>query len=94
MSIFAINTWFLPYENFWPNGASWTISTLFFWYWLFPYMLPRLQRYTDKEIASKIVKYFWVQIGLAFCVIIAHVGLVGSKVICTSKCRNEFSWVI
>ena len=68
LSLFAINTWLLPYDNSGPNGPSWTICTLFFWYWCFPFLLPRLQRLSDRKIAYSIVKYFWLQIGLAVLV--------------------------
>ena len=70
LSLFAINTWVLPYLNFGPNVPSWTICTLFFWYWCFPFILPRLQRLNDRKIAYGIVKYFWLQIGLAVLVAI------------------------
>ena len=68
LSIFAINTWVLPYTNFNPNGPAWTISALFFWYWCFPFILPRMQRLTDSQIARGIVKYFWLSVGLGLLV--------------------------
>ena len=74
LSIFAINTWILPYTNFGPNGSSWTICTLTFWYWCFPFILPRLQRYTDKQLAHGIVKMFWLSVVLALMI---HAGLGG-----------------
>ena len=64
ISIFSINTWLLPYKEFAPNDPAWTISTLSFWYWLFPFIFPRLQRLTNKELAQGIVKYFWLSVGI------------------------------
>ena len=69
LNIFAINTWLLPYINFGPNGPSWTVCTLFFWYWCFPFIFPRLQRLSDRQIAHGIVKYFWLSIGLVLLVL-------------------------
>lgn len=80
LSVFTANTWVLPYENSEPNGPSWTVSTLFFWYWCYPFILPRLQRLTDRQLALGIVKYFWLQIGLAILVRIAFGGFAGSEV--------------
>ena len=80
LSLFAINTWLLPYNNFGPNGPSWTICTLFFWYWCFPFILPRLQRLRDVEIAHGIVKYFWLNIGIAILLLIGLGSFVGKSV--------------
>ena len=74
LSIFAVNTWLLPYKNFGPNFTSWTICTIFFWYWCFPFLLPRFQRLTDKQLASGIIKYFWLSVGLA---LLLRVGIGG-----------------
>ena len=79
LSIFAINTWLFPYVNLGANGSSWTICTLFFWYWCFPFILPRLQRLTDKELAHGIVKYFWLSVGLAFLLNIGLGGFTGTQ---------------
>ena len=65
LSIFAINTWLLPFKQLGPNGPSWTIGTLFFWYWCFPLILPRVQKLTDRELASGIVRYFWLSVGIS-----------------------------
>ena len=64
VSPFAVNTWLMPFVYFGPNGAAWTICTLTFWYWCFPFILPRFQRLTDKQLAQKIVRQFWISIGL------------------------------
>ena len=76
LNIFAINTWVLPYQNFAPNEVAWTISTLFFWYWCFPLILPRLQRLTNIQLAEGIVKYYWISVGLGISL---HVGLGGFR---------------
>ena len=80
LSFFAINTWVLPYQNFSPNESSWTISTLFFWYWCFPFILPRLQRLTDREIARGIVKYFWLSVGIGLLVLFGCGRRIGIEV--------------
>ena len=77
LSVFAINTWVLPYQNFSPNESSWTISTLFFWYWCFPFILPRLQRLTDRQLGRRIVKYFWLSVGLGLLVLIGCGARIG-----------------
>ena len=64
LSIFAINSWLLPYLNWEPNQPAWTISTLCFWYWVFPMIFPRLQRLKNKDLADGIVKYFWMTVGI------------------------------
>ena len=64
ISVFAVNTWLLPYANFHPNGPAWTISTLSFWYWCFPFIFPRLQRLTNNELAKGMIKYFWLGVGI------------------------------
>ena len=76
LNIFAINTWVLPYQNFAPNEVAWTISTLFFWYWCFPLILPRLQRLTNIQLAEGIVKYYWMSVGLGISL---HVALGGFR---------------
>lgn len=70
LSLLCISTWVLPYLNFEPNFPSWTISTIFFWYWGFPLILPRMQSLTDKQLAYGIVRYFWLQVGVALVVVI------------------------
>ena len=63
--IFCVSTWVPPIGvgHSAPNDPCWTISTLFFWYLCFPFLLPRMQKLTDKQIAYSIVKCFWLQLG-------------------------------
>ena len=79
-SLFGVSTWMLPYENFAPNVPSWVISTLFLWYLVFPFLLTRVQRWSDEELAYSLVEYFWFQIGLALLIGIGFGGLAGSNV--------------
>ena len=76
ISIFGINTWLLPYVNWEPNDPAWTISTLAFWYWIFPFIFPRLQRLKDTEVARGIVNYFWLSVGINILVCVS-LGLFG-----------------
>ena len=102
LNIFAINTWVLPYQNFAPNEVAWTISTLFFWYWCFPLILPRLQRLTNIQLAEGIVKYYWISVGLGISLHVAlggfrnHIGKVYTvhshqnvKILCDNLYRVE-----
>ena len=79
-SVFNINTWALPFKHFGPNDTSWTISTLFFWYWCFPLILPKVQRLTDKQLAHGIVRYFWLNIAVSILVVAGLVAHFGWKV--------------
>ena len=44
-----------------PNGVTWTISTMSFFYIVFPDVLPRMQRYTDDQLKFRITAMYWVQ---------------------------------
>ena len=65
-SVIPINTWLLPYYGggSGPNSPAWTISTLMFWYLLFPSIIARFERLSNKEIADGIVKYYWLNVVL------------------------------
>ena len=80
VSIFGVSSWILPYENFAPNVPSWVISTLFFWYLLFPLILPRVQKWSNDQLAYSLVEYYWMQLGLGFIIIVGFGGLAGSYV--------------
>jgi len=73
MTIFTTNTWF-----FYPlflNGPSWFVSTIWFYYWIFPSLLPRLQRYTAERKQKWLIIHFVIQLLIAV-VFIVGVGLV------------------
>ena len=97
ISIFSINTWLLPYKEFAPNDPAWTISTLSFWYWLFPFIFPRLQRFTNKELAQGVVKYFWLSVGINILLFLG-LGLFipgGEKVFWMSNTLiTVFTWIL
>ena len=80
LSIFGVTTWVLPYENFAPNEPSWIVSTIWFWYLLFPYILPRIQRWSDEQLSRSNIEYFWLQIMLAVLIMIGFGGFAGSCV--------------
>ena len=88
-SLFGVSTWMLPYENFAPNVPSWVISTLFLWYLVFPFLLARVQRWSDEELAYSLVEYFWFQMGLALIITIGFGGFAGSNV---SYTREIFAY--
>ena len=76
LSIFAINAWVLPYKNFEPNEVAWTVSTLFLWYWCFPFILPRLQRLSNIQLAENIVRCYWISVCIG---ILLHIALGGFR---------------
>ena len=93
LSIFGVTTWVLPYENFAPNEPSWIVSTIWFWYLLFPYILPRIQRWSDEQLSRSNIEYFWLQIMLAVLIMIGFGGFAGSDVslkIHAYFVRNEY----
>ena len=72
LTLFAATTW-LP----WPfplNGPSWFVSTMWFFYWIFPNQLPKCQRYTTQEKQRQIMVLFLIQLigGMAICIFIEH----------------------
>ena len=80
LSIFGLSTWILPYENFAPNDPSWIISTLWFWYLMFPHVLPRIQRWSDNQLSNSIIEYFWLQMTIGFLILVGFGGFAGSYV--------------
>jgi len=78
LSIFGLSTWILPYENFAPNDPSWIISTLWFWYLMFPHVLPRIQRWSDNQLSNGIIEYFWLQMTIGFLILVGFGGFAGS----------------
>eukprot|EP01052_Picozoa_sp_SAG31_P021760 SAG31_NODE_1699_length_7499_cov_5.315135_3_plen_147_part_00 len=49
LTLFGLTSWTGNFMS--PlNGVTWTISTMFFFYWLFPDVVGRLQRYTPDQL--------------------------------------------
>ena len=48
LTVFGLNSWFLPFADVGmpANGVCWTITTMSFFYWTFPWLLPPMQRLT------------------------------------------------
>lgn len=58
MTLFVCTSWFGWSNTFRLNGPSWFVSTITFFYWIFPSLFPRLQRIRDKE---------WWIMAMAWC---------------------------
>ena len=63
LAIFGLNTWFLPFVDVGmpPNGVTWTICTMSFFYWVFPYILPTMQRMSGERRRIWIDRLFLLQ---------------------------------
>lgn len=60
-NIFCVQMWFgISPISF--VGPAWTLSTLVFFYYVFPSQLPFLQRLTHKQLVSRIWILFWLQL--------------------------------
>jgi len=44
------------------DGPSWFVATMWFYYWCFPSLLPKLQRYTIDDMNGWIIKHYWIQL--------------------------------
>jgi len=63
LTAFVSTTWLgLPIVL---NGPSWFVSTIWFFYWIFPSLLPRLQRLTNSQKQKWIRRCYWIQMGIA-----------------------------
>ena len=64
LALFGLNTWLYPFADVGPppNGVCWTISTMSFFYWVFPYALPRMQRMSTAKRSEWIVIFYWLQL--------------------------------
>merc|ERR1719295_884943 len=70
---FTANTWIIyPLVL---NGPSWFVSTIWFYYWIFPSLLPRLQRYTVQQKQKWLIGHFVIQL------LIPIVFIVGGNMI-------------
>jgi peptidoglycan/LPS O-acetylase OafA/YrhL len=57
LSLFGINSWLYPFIDVGPppNPVCWTITTMSFFYWVFPCALPRMQRMSTQQRSKWIV---------------------------------------
>lgn len=62
-SIYGVQTWVLVL-GFGPDGPSWTVSTLFFFYLLFPRLLVTAQGWSNRSLSVCMVLSFWLQLTL------------------------------
>ena len=63
-TIFCVNSWFFIYDPYFPKPYAsncWTINTLWFFYLVFPLLLPRIQALSDIAISRLLVILFYVQ---------------------------------
>jgi len=44
------------------NGVCWTITTMSFFYWTFPWLLPRMQEMTAEARNRWIIWSYWIQL--------------------------------
>ena len=61
LSFLGLQTWVLAF-GFGPNGPSWTISTLAFFYVLFPSAVVNASRQTNLRLYQGIYFCFWLQV--------------------------------
>ena len=59
LNLSATSTWFGV--AFPLNNPSWYVSTVWFYYWTFPSLFPKLQRFSVDEKKKWIVIMFWIQ---------------------------------
>eukprot|EP01084_Bolivina_argentea_P240970 404648_1 len=68
LTIFFVPSWFGPFLL---NPPSWFVSTIWLFYWVFPSLLPKLQRYTNRAKQSWIVFHYCLQLLIGLTVYIA-----------------------
>eukprot|EP01048_Picozoa_sp_COSAG05_P006961 COSAG05_NODE_474_length_9484_cov_8.277784_1_plen_612_part_00 len=63
LAALGMNSWVVPLidAGMPPNGVCWTITTMSFFYWCFPFLLPRWQRMPVESRNAWIVNCFWIQ---------------------------------
>ena len=59
MNLFVVHTWF-GFPAF-LNGPAWFVSTMWFFYWIFPSLLPKLQRRSILKKQKWITWLSWIQ---------------------------------
>jgi peptidoglycan/LPS O-acetylase OafA/YrhL len=90
LTLFAANSWLAPLygiSGVMPiNGVTWTITTMGFFYMVFPCMLPRLKRLQNYE--SCLSSMYWLQFSLfIICPIIQWVVI--SPMLCDGTVWNH-----
>jgi len=59
------------------NGPSWFVATLWFFYWCFPSLLPKLQEYSIEEKLIGIRRHFWIQAVVGYVIYLAFSLSIG-----------------
>jgi hypothetical protein len=64
LTLLGANSWFLPLADVGmpANGVCWTITTMSFFYWTFPWLLPRMQEMTAEARNRWIIWSYWIQL--------------------------------
>eukprot|EP01084_Bolivina_argentea_P316174 547981_1 len=70
LTIFTVPVWFGP---FFFNPTAWFVSTIWFFYWVFPSLLPKLQRYSISKKQHWILYYYILQFIIGACI---YIGLL------------------
>jgi peptidoglycan/LPS O-acetylase OafA/YrhL len=62
-TLLGINSWLFPFIDVGMplNGVTWTITTMSFFYLIFPWILPTMQGMTPEQRRVAIVSSFWLQ---------------------------------
>ena len=59
LTLFVVTTWLgMPVPL---NGPSWFVSTMWFFYWIFPSLLPKLQKHSVHKKQKWIAVLCWIQ---------------------------------
>ncbi len=67
LPLFLVQSWVLVF-NLGPNGPDWTVSTLFFFYLVFPMMLVLARKRTSKQLLiGMIIAYFFQYLLAIIC---------------------------
>ena len=87
----------MPVSTWWPfqpfatlvgfNGPAWTISTLLFFYAVFPWLLPGLQRVRPANLARRIVQLFYVQMAV-YPLVVLVLELAGDRLRSQAGCHD------
>eukprot|EP01084_Bolivina_argentea_P151398 264246_1 len=73
-TLFAVNTWFGVPKVL--NGPSWFVSTIWFFYWVFPSLIPKLQIIDNVKKQKWVYYYFWIQLIVGCVLFIVTMFLV------------------